>query len=471
MKIRALFTVLLLLSFLSFATSPALAGREGRTGSLGAGGEVYLAKVGQESELFGAKGAGSDALVLGLEILRPNQEPEWIKVPESEGVNPNASYFVLYEDSSNTVYVVWEGRIGSHPIIQLAAFQDGSWSGTHLVSDNIWSLKGFPQLAISRESFEIEDQAGEIRTAQRTLLHVVWWEQTAEGDRTLYRPLLLEDGKLQTMGQVSVLNELASDAIALDAEDPYDDLVRHPSVQVGADGRTTLITFADQVTRRILVLEVNLLPAGLGLLADDVHDFVLGLGPLDPQDPEISSIAGRIHSRIVIVGHRVRLNPQGVQHLAQEVHALVSESVSQEPPPDLASLAGTIHSRIVIVGARISGETLDQFRPALATSVIEVAPDTAQAIEPAGGDPEVPTLVRLTLASELPIPVAGPGRTHLFASPEGSDLVLAWETEDGLQFRKASGGSWSTVNHISTLAEIDLPTALKLLEQSVQPGL
>lgn len=468
----------LFLSLLAVSAALPAVAVESRTGTLGSQGEVFLVQVGQESQLFGENVSNGDPLVLALEILRPDQEPEWIRVPESEGVNPNASYFVLYEDTSDTVFVVWEGRIGSHPIIQLAAFQDGTWSETRLVSENVWSLKGFPQLAITRESFQTETEDGEVRLSQRTLLHVVWWEETAEGDRTLYRPLVLEDGQLEAMGQAYVLNDLADEAIALDAEAPHDELLRHPRVQTGSNGQTVLVTFADDVRRKILVLEIDLLPAGLGMLGNDVFEFIAGLGPLDPEDPQLASVPGRIRSHIVIVGHRNRLNPGGVQRIADEAHSVATETLAQRPLPDLQSLAGIIRSHIVIVGARMSGETLDQFHPSADPSVLEVASgaSSSAALSPEAmitydETCEVPTFVRLTVTAELPVPALVTGKTHLFASPEGSDLVLAWETEKGVQFRKSSQGAWGPVNDIPTNPEIDLSRALELLKQSVQPGL
>jgi len=471
MKIRILLTVLLL----CLTGLPGTAA-ESRTGTLGAEGEVYLAEVGRVSEIFGDdQRSQGDPLVLALEILRPDQAPQWVQVPESEGVNPDASFFILYEDVSDTVFVVWEGRIGSHPVIQLASFRDGAWSDVHLVSETIWSLKGFPQLAITRESFELEDEDGEMRSVQRTLLHVVWWEETADRDLTLYRPLILEDGHLRAMGDVNVLNDLAGDAVAIDAESPNEELVRHPNLQVGHDGRTILVTFADEASRKLLVLDIGLLPAGLGLLGDDVYDFVLGLGPIDPDQVDVSSIAGTIRSHIVIVGNRYRLNPRAVQRLADEVYSVASESLSEGMTngtrPDLSSLAGTIRSHIVIVGARLSGETLDRVQPASATSILEVAADRTGASTLGAPGTEAPTLVRMTIASELPVPATGPGTAHVFSSPDGSELVLAWETGEDVEYRKASGGTWSAMRSVELSEELDLTRALELLQQNVQPGL
>jgi len=463
MKIRDLIA-LLVLSILVTGSAAA----ESRTGTLGSGGEVYLAQVVPSSQVFAQPEAAADPLVLALKILRPAQEPEWIRVPESEGVNPNASFFILHEELSDTVFVVWEGRIGSHPIIQLASYHDGVWSETRLVSENIWSLKGFPQLAITRETFELPDEEGVAQTVQRTLLHVVWWEETAEGDRTLYRPLILENGELQALGQAYVLNELAGEALAVDAEAPEEALLRHPSVQVDGDGKTVLVTFADPATRRILVLDIGPLPAGLGLLGNDVFDFVSGLEPAAPEGPDISSIAGRVRAHIVIVGHRYRLNPGAVQRMADEVHSTVSESLTEDPDMELRTLAGVVRAHIVIVGARMSGETLDRIRPSSATSVVEVTSQEEQT--PTSGS-EVPALVRLTVTAELAVPSVGSGATHLFASPEGTELILAWETETGVQYRKAAGGVWSPVREMPTSQELDLSRALQLLEQSVQPGL
>lgn len=440
----------------------AAASAESREGVLGSQGEVYLTRVGTWSQLFGIGVPADNQVVMGLQILRPGQQPEWTLVPESEGVNPNASRFVLFEDVSETVFVVWEGRIGIHPTIKLASYQDGTWSEVLQVSENVWSWKGFPQLAITRDVFEIGDEAGGTRQVRRTLLHVVWWEETGEGDRTLYRPLVFEDGRFQGMGTILVLNDLLGEELAAGAEAASPALIRHPALQAGTEARSVLVTFADEATGKLAVLEIGLLPAGLSLLAEELHDFVLGLDPEETADGGLESFAGTVRGHITIVGARHRLNPRDVQELAEEVRSRILAAADELSPADLESLAGVVRGHITIVGARISGETMDRFLPSGATSVLRVASDR----QPFPAEAGTSHLLRLSLRAELPVPSTDEGDIRIFTSPGGSRVVVAWEVAGArVLYRESTDGGWTEVRTLALGSQLTTAEALEILRQ------
>jgi hypothetical protein len=439
--------------------------------TLGSDGEVYLSKVGTYSELFpGTAALAGDPQVLALEILRPGDEPEWLLVPESEGVGSETSRFVLFEDGSETVFVVWEGRVGSHPMIKLAYYQGGAWSEVFRISENVWTWKGYPQLAISRDSFEIEAEDGSIRQIQRTLLHVVWWEETVEGYQTLYRPLVLEDGHLLGLGPVLPLNELAGDELAEGGEAPTVGLLRRPVLEVNENGRNMTVAFADPVTRKLLVLDIGLLPAGLGLLGEDTHEFIahLDLGPR----PDIDSIAGVIRAHIDIGGSRYRLNPRLIRSLAEEVHSRIVEDFPSLTPGDLDSMAGVIRAHIDIGGARLSHETLDRFDQAVSTSVMRISPETDLLLS-STSEGEIPHLVRLTLTAELPVPALADGaageigETHVFCSQNGQRAVVAWDEGARLRYRELVDGAWSEARAMDVGGELSRNEALAIIHQRV----
>jgi hypothetical protein len=485
----AVFAGLLLLAGLLVTPGSAVA--TAPVGTPGPAGEVYLVRVGVASELLPSAPSDDDRLILALEILRPGEDPEWIEVPESEGVSANASHFALFEETSGTLFLVWQTRIGSHPVIKLASFRDGAWADVIPVSDNIWNFKGHPRLAVTRDTFTVEKD-GEVRTVERTFLHVVWWEDTLEGTRVLYRPLILESGRLQGMGDVYVLNDLIDLPGNEDPDvEPSRSLLESPVLQPGRDSSTVLTAFVDARSGRLVVAEIRLLPMGLGQWAGEIEDFVAGYQPEQPSDEGegyLHSFAGRVRSSILIAGQRHHLNPRAVGEIAQDVYdGVVSGAIGTASDSagntgadngtghnggDLRSLAGPIRSSILIAGARIAGETLDRFNQAVAPSVLEIATASEGSGEGSEASATAPHLVRTQLLSSNPAPELGAevgAQPQLLVSPDGTDVIVAWPEPSALAYRKTIAGSWSDVRRMSLSDELTLTDALEILRRSVRP--
>lgn len=472
---------ILLMAGALLTPGPVLAGTP--LGTPGPAGEVYLVRVGTASELLPNAEPDDDRRILALEILRPGEDPEWIEVPESEGVSADASHFVLFEESSNTLFLVWQTRIGSHPIIKLASFREGSWAEVVPVSDNVWNFKGHPRLAVTRDTFAVEED-GEVRTVERTLLHVVWWEDTLEGIRVLYRPLILEGGRLQGMGEVYVVNDL----IDLSNEETSDGeasrlLLESPVLQPGRDSSSVVTGFVDAKTGRLAVAEIRLLPMGLGKLGNDVAEFIIDHPPEGAEpgsEGELRSLAGPVRSKILIGGNRHRLNPRAVQQIADEIHeGMVSGSIAApstaglagqkpEPQEELRSLAGVVRSKILIGGARIAGETLDRFNQAAAPSVLEMETEDPAWSE-GGGAPHLVRTLLLSSASTPELGAEAEAEPQLFISPDGTDVVVAWAEPSALAYRKAVDGTWSETRRMGLSDELTLTDALEILRRSVRP--
>lgn len=350
------------------------------------------------------------------------------------------------------------------------------------VSNNVWNFKGHPQLAVTRDTF-ILDEGEETRTVERTLLHVAWWEDTLEGTRVLYRPLILEGGRLQGMGEVYVLNDLVDlSSEEVSGVEPSRSLLESPVLQAGRDNSSLVMGFADEKSGRLVLAEIRLLPMGLGKLGEEVAEFVAGYSPGDvqpgPQEEpgDLRSLAGVVRGKILIGGNRHRLNPRAVQQIADEVHeglltgsiAAPSMTAPGKPSEDeLRSLAGVVRGKILIGGARIAGETLDRFNQAVAPGVLEMATDT----ENTGSARSAPHLVRTLLLSSVQAPeLPSETQPYLFVSPDGAETILAWAEPSALAYRKSVAGGWGEVRRMSLGEELPLADALEIVRRSVQPG-
>src|SRR5882672_8581492 len=102
MKIKSLLTLILLVGVFAL---PAFA--QDGTAALGATGEVYLPKAGAYKDLF-PKGHDTDPsnTVVAIDLLQVGASPQRLLVPYTSGAEFETSPSVLYEDDSNTLFVV-----------------------------------------------------------------------------------------------------------------------------------------------------------------------------------------------------------------------------------------------------------------------------------------------------------------------------------------------------------------------------
>src|SRR6185436_394870 len=125
---------------LGLLASAAFAGS--REMALGADGEVYAVRTGTYGDLFTNVGATERSYpVLALEISKPGSPLKRILVPTTGGPEIETSPSVLYEEDSETIFLLWESEFGFHPILQLAGFDGAAWSRPIEVIGNPFALK------------------------------------------------------------------------------------------------------------------------------------------------------------------------------------------------------------------------------------------------------------------------------------------------------------------------------------------
>ena len=211
----------------------------GSTPVLGKSGDVYQVTIGTYGELFpdGAE-ATEDAEVLRLEARRGSGTVEHYLVPGSEADDSDKTPSLSFDASTGQLYVVWSSNNDSTLTrINLASFDGSEWSDTIEVSGNIYSTKSAPRVAVTHDRFELaEGSSGESST--RTVLHVVWSEDTTDGEKTMYAPVVLIDGELaSTWRRVHRLNDYVSQELV---DDPFEGevpekLLKAPTVDTGAE--------------------------------------------------------------------------------------------------------------------------------------------------------------------------------------------------------------------------------------------
>ena len=412
---------------------------------LGTSGDIYKVTVGTYSELF-AEGteASADAEVLRLEARRASGTVEHHLVPGSEADDSDKTPSLSFDASTGQLYVVWSSNNDSTLTrINLASFDGTEWADTIEVSGNIYSNKSAPRLAVTHDRFELA-KGSSWESSTRTVLHVVWSEDTADGEKVMYAPVVLIDGELaSTWRRVHRLNDYVSQDLM---DEPFGgqvpaSLLKAPTVDTASEANAVVIGFADSASGALVQLELSTPATELSELAGSLADHLESTNlcqRLDDEEPDaITTVAEAARVHIVVFGRRIR--SRVLAPLAQDVeNVLVERAADLCDEGGLTSVSSAARVHIVVFGARSQAGDLLEKTPTSDSHLLLAA---AQPV----GDDYVQHLARLQVKSERAAPTIGSGQPTIFVSPEGTGAVVAWENGSAMTYVETdpATGAWS----------------------------
>lgn len=444
---------------------------QGAAAALGNGGELYLVKTGTYGELFpGGHTPGADAAnpVLAFDVLRPGADKERILVPGTEGPEVESLPSLFFEEASGTVFVLWESRINViHPILILSGFSEDGWLAPISIVGSPFSPKTSPHFAVTRDAYQTPGPNGQPVTRHRTVVHVVWGEESSSGtSQTFYTPLFFEEGVYQGASPVYRLNDFDTGDPASTSFEIAASLAESPNIQGGRDGRTVVVGFVSSVTRRMTTLEIDVLPAQLAQLADGARAHIIDIGArLYPN--RLQSLADAARAHIIDIGYAY--HPELAQTLADQVFHLILDNGNNGT---LAALGDKARAHIIDIGAKFSGRGLKPQvnQPLTVAAHTEIREIDTEA-EPPAVDNSPAHLVQFRVASQRPAPRIGTAdAVTLFLSADGEDALIAWTDAGGqsVSYRDSQKAGWSDIRQLRLSDGIDLGQAFKILEQKVR---
>jgi hypothetical protein len=429
--------------------------------ALGAHGKLYGVEAGTAGQLVPGQGV-PDYPVLALAITVPGQPTRRLLVPGTESNEVENAPSILYEETADAVYLIWESRINFiHSQIRLISYVGGEWSEPMVLPGEFFSLKSSPNLAVTRDSFVAFDSAGTPEVHQRTIYHAIFWEEAAAGERVVYTPVVLLDGVHIGWNPLFVLNDLGLGASGPGPLAARSDLSRSPTIQAGRSATSAVVGFVDLATGQLVQFELTAVAGEMGALADAVRaDLVASGGALFPDDP--AALADRARVQLVDFGLRLHMHPGLIEYLAGAIWA---EIAGADPESDtLASLTDRARVQLVDFGVRMAAQGLAPSRDEDGSWLLEFP--TADPL--AGSDERPPHSIRVRLAAARPAPQTGTGRTFLYLSRSGEEALVAWELPSRLRYRESLGAGWSQVRELVLGENLTLASAHAILEQRVR---
>ncbi len=427
-----------------------------RPGALGPGGEIYLTRVGTYGVLF-PKGKAYPAsnVVLALEVSRSGGAADRVLVPGTEGAEIEASPSVVYEETSRSLYVLWQSKISSVNRLILRSFKDGSFGPPIEVRSGTFNMTmSAPQAAVTRDEFFVPADGGGTATVHRMLLHLIWWEESGVGNRVLYAPITLIEGMYTGWHPVYSLNDLdGSIDDSLAASEALPQLYRSPRIQTGRNDHSVVISFANERNGRLDVLDVSLLPGEISFIADRIRSHIIDIGRMSPS---AQTIADRIRSHIIDIG---RLNSQVVGFLSTDVYQHILAvgpqyvgSVDYDGLADEVSGYATRAASTLLENGRLGEDPPEILRLAADSDDNELGAPRLQ--------------IRRVFGQ--PAPRTAPAPTTIFTSEDGKAVVVAWDVVNQVRYRESSPEGWGEIFVVNLTTELTREKAYEFLEQRLR---
>jgi hypothetical protein len=442
--------------------------------ALGADGQIYQVTAGLYGALFpNGHVYGAATPVLALDTTVPGSPTRRQLVQGTSEADVESAPALIYEDGSRTLFVVWVATTHSvNTAIKLTSYDGKQWSTPITIVGNPYSPKTPPQLAVTRDTHqEVDAASGKPVTRHRTVLHLVWSEDTQSGFfQAYYAPIIFEDGVwIGSVPEPARLNafDLAEQAPQAAGSGPFDTpLVRTPALQGGRDTSTVVAGFASGVSGMLTTVEVDVLPEELRMLADTCSAAVLANSQYFPD--HLDTLAGKVTA--VILGSGSAFQPEALQAVAGEAQSQITAGAA-----DVAHLAEKTRATIVDIGARFSMRGLRINFPG------PIAPPKIAEISA----PNQPShFLQYRVTATRPSPPVTPDGLQLFLSRTGADALAAWtgtasnssgaggtsaQASSALLYTSTQpDGTWSSVHQLQLSDSMSLQQAYQVLAQRMQ---
>jgi len=257
---------------------------------------------------------GDEALgrtpVLALRITTPDGDSKVEVVQGTLDARVETSESIEFEESTQTLFVVYTQYQGLMSDLHFAVRRDAKWVERWIAPNIGLYLSLNPRLTVTRQRYVDGDGQGGTVTKNRSILSLVWWEESGIS-QARYAALFVEDGALDLDNPVIVnLNDLTETTGPTDAHGLPTSSYQFPAIQ--RDPSTNggvLISFANLASETLEVLRITF-PDDLTKLADDSQgpQFRRGRIPIGGK-VGTGSIPGKIDTSSAV---STVLSPSGV---------------------------------------------------------------------------------------------------------------------------------------------------------------
>jgi hypothetical protein len=442
---RRPFPIVILAAIAAVFTAGAASADSSRT-LLGSNGEVYTVQRGAYGDLFAdvPAGAGSNT-VLALDTLRDGKLKRAL-VPATGGPEDETDPALAYDTVANRVYVVWQ----SDHVFSLVGRAADGWQPVVDLAGDPASTKRNPQLATSIARYQTLDEDGILVTISRTLLHLVWYDDSAAGAHLLYTAAAIEGSAVVPASQAFDLRGVAGNAPGdPNAAAAPPSLLQKPVARRGRDNDNVGLAFIDNERGELVTLELRPIEGALHYFADKARAVVIEIGRgnrgLSP-----SAIADKARAVVIEIG-RSALHPVVADFLSKR---FLDALAASDPASEIEPAAGGAWR--VLLG---EGIALQEGSTSIRAHVMELATAAADGSS---------RTVDVRWVSRRALPGFPDADLKLFLSPRAQEASVAWNAPTAVRYRETNPAGWEPIKNLALGPSLTREQAFKLVEQRLE---
>ncbi|MDQ5859305.1 MAG: hypothetical protein M3542_13640 [Acidobacteriota bacterium] len=261
-------------------------------------------------------GLAADLGLAGAELEPDHYVIEWAArrqdgsvrlgiVPETQNRNVKRNLDLAFDEASQSLLLLWKEEVTPLNVLQLGILRDGTWTTSTLLPNLGFSKAFNPQMRLSHSTVRWNDADGHPVTHNRSILSIVWWEESQYA-LARYAPIFLDEENFD-LSNVAVYDLPL--LVGPTGPTAYDDVPSaaylFPSLHSDGRGGAILANFADLHSKKNVVIRITF-PTDLGTPGEGNITWmrrhipivgVVGESPLAPTAPvRVSSMGTTIGS-------------------------------------------------------------------------------------------------------------------------------------------------------------------------------
>ena len=227
-------------------------------------GTVYTVRSGTAADLA-VSGAGirpDDNLIEWTSLAQDGKRALGI-IPNTTSHNPKLNLDLAFDEQSASLVLLWKEELSVLNVLHLGVFRQGAWKQLDLLPNLGFAHAYNPRMLLSHQVVHWMDENGKDAWKTRSLLSVIWWEESQYA-QARYAPIFLDE---DTSANDVPVYDLPSMVGGGGAPTSYDEVppgaFLYPSLQLEGPGGAILASFADLASKRQYVVRIAF-PTDLG---------------------------------------------------------------------------------------------------------------------------------------------------------------------------------------------------------------
>ncbi len=227
-------------------------------------GTVYTVRSGTAGDLA-VSGPGirpDDNLIEWTSLAQDGKRALGV-IPNTTSHNPKLNLDLGFDEQSASLVLLWKEELSVLNVLHLGVFKQGVWKQLDLLPNLGFAHAYNPRMLLSHQVVHWIDENGKDAWKTRSLLSVIWWEESQYA-QARYAPIFLDE---DTSANDVPVYDLPSMVGGGGAPTSYDEVPSgaylYPSLQLEGPGGAILASFADLASKRQYVARIAF-PTDLG---------------------------------------------------------------------------------------------------------------------------------------------------------------------------------------------------------------